>query len=189
MFFLPGVRRQLEAEIRAQFEAFKKTGLRLDHVNAHKHMHLHPTVIDLIIRIGSDYGLRAIRIPEEPPLGALIKNRKEWLQRYARWLFLKPLVTGMKRKLQENNIHFNDFIYGLHDSGHMNIDTLIRILSHLPDGVSEVYTHPATEEPENIDPAAAAYEYEDEYKALLHPRVRRTIEKFSIELAGFGDLQ
>ena len=35
MFFLPRVRRQLEAEIRAQFKAFKKTGLRLDHVNAH----------------------------------------------------------------------------------------------------------------------------------------------------------
>ena len=42
-FFLPRVRRQLAAEIRAQFEAFKATGLQLDHVNAHRHFHLHPT--------------------------------------------------------------------------------------------------------------------------------------------------
>ena len=44
MFFLPRVRRQLEAEIEAQFAAFAATGLPLDHVNAHKHFHLHPTI-------------------------------------------------------------------------------------------------------------------------------------------------
>ena len=43
-FFRPSVRRQLGAEIRAQFAAFAATGLTLDHANAHKHMHLHPTV-------------------------------------------------------------------------------------------------------------------------------------------------
>ncbi|MEE8285398.1 MAG: hopanoid biosynthesis-associated protein HpnK, partial [Gammaproteobacteria bacterium] len=48
-FFLPRVRRQLAAEIRAQFEAFQATGLALDHANAHNHMHLHPTVLRLIV--------------------------------------------------------------------------------------------------------------------------------------------
>ena len=43
-FFSPNIRRQLAAEIRAQFAAFAATGLNLDHANAHKHMHLHPTV-------------------------------------------------------------------------------------------------------------------------------------------------
>ena len=186
MFFLAKVRRQLEAEIRAQFEAFNQSGLRLDHVNAHKHMHLHPAVLEMIIRIGKDYGITAVRIPDEPPLDALIESKKEWVQRYARWLFLKPLVSRMKRKLQENNIHFNDFVYGLHDSGHMNIETVIRILSHLPAGLSEMYMHPATGSQDNIDPAAIDYEFEAEFKALIHPRVKRTIEKFSIELAGFG---
>ena len=37
MFFSAEAKTQLEKEIRAQFEAFKVTGLRLDHVNAHKH--------------------------------------------------------------------------------------------------------------------------------------------------------
>ena len=188
MFFLPRVRRQLEAEIRAQFETFKKSGLRLDHVNAHKHMHLHPTVFDLIIRIGNDYGLKAVRIPAEPPLDALINSRYEWWRRHAWWWFLQPLVSRMKRKSRESNIHFNDFIYGLHDSGHMNVDTLIRILSHLPNGFSEIYSHPATGLPDEIVPAASDYEYEAEYKALIHPRVKRTLEKFSIELTGFGDI-
>src|SRR6185437_4840138 len=65
-FFRPGVRARLAAEIRAQFAAFRATGLALDHVNAHKHMHLHPTVARLIIEIGRDHELRAVRLPAEP---------------------------------------------------------------------------------------------------------------------------
>src|SRR5690348_6880161 len=46
-FVRQAVRRELAAEIRAQFRAFERTGLLLDHVNAHKHLHLHPTVLGL----------------------------------------------------------------------------------------------------------------------------------------------
>ena len=63
-FFRPRVRRQLAAEIRAQFAAFAATGLTLDHANAHKHMHLHPTVGRLLIDIGRDFGL-----PRDPHPG------------------------------------------------------------------------------------------------------------------------
>src|SRR5688572_30956286 len=45
MFFFPKVRRQLAAEIDAQFSAFAATGLTLDHVNAHMLFYLHPTKI------------------------------------------------------------------------------------------------------------------------------------------------
>src|SRR5262249_36474830 len=67
-FFSPAARRQLEAEIRAQFERFAATGLELDHVNAHNHMHLHPTVLGTILRVGREFGLRAMRVPWERPL-------------------------------------------------------------------------------------------------------------------------
>ncbi|HZB90196.1 MAG TPA: hopanoid biosynthesis-associated protein HpnK, partial [Stellaceae bacterium] len=51
-FFGRRARRQLAAEIHAQFAAFRATGLALDHVNAHRHMHLHPTVAELILAVG-----------------------------------------------------------------------------------------------------------------------------------------
>ena len=54
--FHPAARRELAREIRAQFEAFRATGLPLDHVNAHNHMHLHPTVMDLLVETGRDFG-------------------------------------------------------------------------------------------------------------------------------------
>ncbi|WP_284212174.1 hopanoid biosynthesis-associated protein HpnK, partial [Methylobacterium brachythecii] len=59
-------RRQLAAEITAQFEAYKATGLPLDHVNAHKHFHVHPLIAGAVLAIGARYGMRAIRVPREP---------------------------------------------------------------------------------------------------------------------------
>ena len=71
-FFYPGIREQLEAEIRAQFDAFHKTGFVLDHVNAHNHMHLHPTVLGLILKVGRDYGLEeAIRLTQRTAFAVL----------------------------------------------------------------------------------------------------------------------
>jgi hypothetical protein len=67
IFALPSARRQLAAEIDAQFAAFAATGLKLDHVNAHKHFHLHPTIASAILRAGKRYGMTAMRAPIEPP--------------------------------------------------------------------------------------------------------------------------
>src|SRR6476659_2104443 len=66
IFSRPSVRRQVAAEVDAQCKAFAATGLALDHVNAHKQFHLHPTVAKLVIAIGRKYGMRALRVPREP---------------------------------------------------------------------------------------------------------------------------
>ena len=187
MFFMAKIKRQLKDEIRAQFEAFKATGLRLDHVNAHNHIHLHPTVFDAIIEIGKDYGMDAVRIPEERPLKVLIDSPREKIKRFASWLLLKPFTSRMKKRLRENNIKFNTNIFGFHHTGHMNLETLARILPNLEDGLSEIYLHPSTGQWDYIDPAAKDYEFEAEYKALIHPRIKRIIKKFSIELTSFHE--
>ncbi|HEY0570146.1 MAG TPA: hopanoid biosynthesis-associated protein HpnK, partial [Enterovirga sp.] len=66
IFFRPSLKRQVAAEIEAQFEAYARTGLALDHVDAHKHYHLHPTIAGLLIAIGRRYGMQALRVPVEP---------------------------------------------------------------------------------------------------------------------------
>ncbi|MCG8325544.1 MAG: hopanoid biosynthesis-associated protein HpnK [Thiotrichales bacterium] len=186
MFFLPRVRQQLAAEIRAQFEAFRNTGLQLDHVNAHRHLHLHPTVLDLIIETGKDYGLTAIRVPAEPPLDALVDDRREMLRRRLLYIAYAPLIRRMRSQIKVNHLSQNDRIFGFYDSGHMDIEKMVRVISHLPDGLTELYTHPATGTWDDMEPAARQYEFEKEYKALVHARISRAIEKFSVTLTGFN---
>ena len=156
-FFLPAVRRQLAAEIRAQFEAYAATGLALDHVNAHKHFHLHPTVLSLMLSIGRDFGLRAVRVPAEPGMG----------------LWLRPWLALMRRRLRRAGIAYNDHVFGLRHSGNMNESVLLDVLRQLPDGLSELYLHPAVRE--GLSASMADYHHADELAALLSPRVRDAI--------------
>jgi hopanoid biosynthesis associated protein HpnK len=168
-FFLPHVRRQLAAEIRAQFEAFAATGLKLDHVNAHKHFHLHPTILSLMLAIGREYGLRAIRLPAEPGMGP----------------WLRPWLALMRWRLERAGVTYNDHVFGLRHSGGMDEAVMLAILEQLPDGLSEVYLHPASHG--NITESMAEYRHADELAALLSPRVRQTIAERCRLCDGFSD--
>src|SRR5690349_13727804 len=65
-FFQPGLREQLRAEIHAQFEKFRATGLPLDHVNGHLHLHLHPTVFNILMEDAEKLGIRRMRLTRDP---------------------------------------------------------------------------------------------------------------------------
>jgi len=179
-FFLPRVRRQLELEIRAQFAAFAATGLSLDHVNAHNHMHIHPTIFAMIIRIGREYGLCAVRFPWEPPTNGKRRSMGD--------AFLGIWLSMMKRRASRAGLRFNERMYGLRASGHMDREHWMAILANLPDGVSEAVGHPATGRWEGIDPAAHDYRFEAEYKALIDGDVRELAARPDIELISFRDI-
>jgi len=171
-FFLPHVRRQLAAEIRAQFEAYAATGLSLDHVNAHKHFHLHPTVLSLILSIGREFGLRAMRLPLET--GAP--------------LFLRPWLALLRRRLRTAGIAHNDYVVGIADSGGMDEVALLAALTRLPAGVVEIYLHPGMESGACVAPSMAGYRHADELAALLSPRVRARLDEIAPRRGGFADI-
>jgi hopanoid biosynthesis associated protein HpnK len=162
-FFRPRIRRQLEAEIRAQFAAFAATGLTLDHANAHKHMHLHPTVGTMMIRIGREYGLNRIRVPAEPP--AVMARCGTPVGLGARILYRWTNI--LRRQARAAGIATNDHCFGLAWSGHMTAGRVRRLLAELPDGDSEIYFHPAARRDRVLDRLMPDYEHEAELAALL----------------------
>jgi hopanoid biosynthesis associated protein HpnK len=171
-FFLPHVRKQLALEIRAQFEAFAKTGLPLDHVNTHKHFHLHPTVLGLIVEIGRDYGMRAMRLPCE--------SREP--------LWLKPWIGLVRDRLDCAGIAHNDYVVGIANTGRMTEGVLLEALAHLPDGVGEIYCHPAVVGEGALTQGMRGYRHADELAALLSPRVEAAIEAAGATRGGFADV-
>jgi chitin disaccharide deacetylase len=183
-FLLPQVRRQLATEIRAQFEAFRTTGLPLDHVNAHKHMQLHPTVAALIIQIGRDYGMKAVRVPSEP----VAVLRRAFPGEHWRSPPYRPWVAALRRRLRRAGLSTNDHVFGLALSGRMVEERILRLLPHLPDGVSEIYFHPAAEGPQRLSAAIAGYRHCEELAALLSSRIRRCIAESGIYLTSYNEL-
>ena len=185
-FAMAGVRRQLEAEIRAQFAAFARTGLTLDHVNVHKHFHLHPTLLFMILRIGGDYGLAAVRVPDEPLWFAL--RERAWLAGVSAGM-LKPMIALMKRRLDAAEVFHNDAIFGIASTGRMDEATLLRIVARLPPGVTEIYLHPATRRGQPLTPTMTGYRHADELAALLSPGLQAAIAPQGIVRGGYRDAQ
>ena len=162
-FFRPRIRRQLAAEIRAQFAAFAATGLTLDHANAHKHMHLHPTVGRMMIGIGREFGLRAVRIPAEPPAVLGRCGTRVGLGAHAmyRWTAL------LRQQARAAGMETNDYCFGLAWSGHMTAARLNALLPVLPAARNEIYCHPASTRNALLRQLMPDYEHEAELAALL----------------------
>ncbi|HET9107736.1 MAG TPA: hopanoid biosynthesis-associated protein HpnK [Steroidobacteraceae bacterium] len=185
-FALPGVRRQLEAEIRAQFQAFADTGLPLDHVNAHKHFHLHPTLLEMLLRIGGEFGVSAVRLPREPAWAARRSGGAIAGATVAG--LLSPWLAIMRRRLRAARIAHNDHVFGMSDSGAMDEARLLQILARLPEGVTEIYLHPALESGAAIAASMAGYRHAQELAALLSPRVRAAIVACGAATGGFRQI-
>ena len=153
-------RRQLAAEIAAQFAAFRATGLTLDHCNAHKHFQLHPVIGGLIAAVGTRFGLRAARVPSEP---AQVLRKVERRTPWAPSLLTAPLALLLRRRFRAAGLLAPDRVFGAQWSGQMTRERLSGLIRNLPHGLSEIYLHPAT------GPFAGAvpgYDYRDDFEAL-----------------------
>lgn len=181
-------RRQAYAEIRAQFEAFAATGLELDHANAHQHFHLHPFVLSTIMRVGREFGLKAVRLPYEPlwlahkvaaaAPGAGRIEAAAW-SLGARW---------MRRTLRAAGLVCNDYLFGLRCSGQMDEAAICAALHNLRGGVVELYLHPATragtaERQSGVGPHAT-----QELACLMSPAARAQLLALGSTVGGYRDI-
>ena len=185
-FALPSLRRQLEAEIRAQFAAFARTGLVLDHVNAHKHFHLHPTLLRMIVRVGREFGMTAVRVPREPLWYS--SGRGARLGAKAANAFLLPWVGLMKARLRASGIAFNDQVFGIAGTGRLDEEAFLDILAKLPAGVTEIYLHPAVDTEAPIASTMSEYRHSAELAALLSSRVAAAVAATGATLGGYRDV-
>jgi hopanoid biosynthesis associated protein HpnK len=167
IYFDRGVQDQVRAEMRAQFERYRDFGLPLDHIDSHHHYHLHPTVYAILLELAVEFGAPAVRIPYEPGLGFL--NRRA--------------TSRMRDKAVRAGFKVNDRVFGFANSGRMDAAHVAYCLDHLPDGVTELYCHPATRLWDD-HPMPADYLCVEEYRALIDPEVikkagRAALTRFS----------
>ena len=170
--FSPSMRRQLSSEIRAQFKAFAATGLQLDHVNAHKHFHVHPTLLRIILEVGREFGMQAIRWPREP---VLAYEHVSGISQTMQHAGLSPWLTLMRRQIERAGLLHNDWMFGMAASGQMDTRALLRIVQRLPSGISEIYSHPG------------AGDSQRELAALTSRRVQATLRSAFVARGGYSD--
>jgi chitin disaccharide deacetylase len=115
-------RRQVAAEIDAQFRAFHAIGLPMDHVDTHRHAVLHPIFAWLLYRVAAEWKAKTIRIPWRQPSDIARRLRATALRQVAR-------MYGMRSPDQSFSCDWS-------------APLLTKCLSSLPHGNTELVFHP-----------------------------------------------
>lgn len=176
-YFRDDLRAQLRAEIRAQFIRFQATGLPLDHVNGHLHLHLHPVILRLLVDDAARLGLRRLRLTRD----AFALNRRlaqgRWCYRISHALLFQGLSAWARPQLARARIRHTRWVVGLLQDSRVDEGFVLKLLPVLPAGDSELYSHPA------LDGAR------HEFDALISPRVQALVSELGIQLIRYSDLQ
>ena len=179
IFAKRAARAQLLAEVEAQFARFAATGLPLDHVNAHKHFHLHPTIASTILAVGRRYGMKAIRAPIEPKkVLSKIEPGSGGIDMTRAWALL------VRRRMRAAGMLVPDQVFGLAWTGGLNTARLRGLIANLPDGLTEIYAHPATGP---YPGSAPGYAYVQELAALTDGLAKDRALRDGVALGRFAD--
>lgn len=175
-FFNRNLRDQLRAEIHAQFEKFRATGLSLDHVNAHLHLHLHPVIFGILMEDAAVLGIKRFRLTRDCLSRSRRMSRGHWFYRLSHAVIYAALSRRAREPLQQRGIRHAQITFGLLQNGRVDEEYVLKLLPELPPGDSELYSHPSLDE------------FKHEFDALVSPRVKEQIETLGIKLVRCQDL-
>jgi len=175
-YFGRAVRGQLRAEIHAQFAKFRATGLPLDHVNGHLHLHLHPASFRILMDDAQQLGIRHLRLTRDGFWMNARLARGRWFYRISHAVMLGWLSRRAGRPLTERGIRHTQRVFGLLQDSHVNERFILNLLPQLPAGDSELYSHPSLDN------------FKHEFDALISSRVGDLVKQLGIRLVRYQDL-
>ncbi|CAI3922129.1 Chitooligosaccharide deacetylase ChbG [Commensalibacter communis] len=178
-FFKKPIQHQLRKEIRAQIQTFIDTGLVLDHIDVHKHMHLHPSVGKMLIEISKEFGVRNIRVPHEPVKTLMAIDNTTYKENIGN-LLVQYWTNILKYQLRHANMRYLDWCFGLSWCGHMKFDKISKLLHNLPKGRSEIFFHPSISHSGLYQNLMPDYEPTKELEALCHPDFPKILKENNI---------
>lgn len=156
-------------ECAAQVRKILDAGLRLTHLDAHKHAHLLPPVAEALGRVSREFGIRWVRRPLPAPVAG-------WLAR---------------RRLRKHGCRLTDHLLGYAETGRLDQDRLLELVRQIPPGLSELLCHPGYCRSElRASPATRLKESRElELEALTSPLVRRRLEESNVRLASYSSIE
>lgn len=177
---------ELEAELRAQFERALSCGVNITHIDSHQHTHVLPGINSLVLKLSNEYNIIRVRIPKEG------------------YLFTGGFQTGVGRLIGRSGLSFcadmaalradslglrhPQHFYGMLAGGHLNAQLIANILRQLPEGVSEIMTHPGLDSAALGKAFSWQYHWREELDAYLDAGNKALLRELGIEPVSFAAL-
>ncbi len=132
---------QIEKEAAAQIAFLQSRGVRLTHIDTHKHTHMFPAVLRPVLRAARAAGISAVRNPFEPVWSVEGTKRAPRVRRWEVQL-LRLLESQFKRIVADEGFSTTDGAVGVLATGTLDSATVTSLLDRLPEGTWELVTHP-----------------------------------------------
>lgn len=179
-FFSARARAGLEGEIRAQLDALRGLGVEPTHIDGHMNVQAHPVIFPVVCRLAREYAVPRVRLPAgewealkgfpgaERPATALLAGVFG-----AMGAWIEGAAAGLERPPS----------WGLLRSGLMKEDYVLWLLDRLPEGTTELYFHPTTDDRlRAADAPSPTHQSVTELETLLSPKVRRALDERGVSL-------
>ena len=179
-------RSELEAELRAQLERALSCGVNITHIDSHQHTHVLPGINSLVLKLSNEYNIIRVRIPKEG------------------YFFTGGFQTGVGRLIGRSGLSFcadmaalradslglrhPQHFYGMLAGGHLNAQLIANILRQLPEGVSEIMTHPGLDSAALGKAFSWQYHWREELEAYLDAGNKALLKELGIEPVSFAAL-
>lgn len=183
---------QLVSEIVAQVRQIQAAGVRVTHLDTHKHTHIFPSILDALVKAARICGVPAIRNPVVPVnairIGQLAGNPGLW-KRYGQVRFLRGFALHFRKTMERAGLATPDGVVGVVETGSFDSSLLRRMLENLPEGTWELVTHPGYDDAELRRVHTRLLGSREEERCLLTSReLREFLEAQGIELTSYCDL-
>ena len=181
---------EIEIELRAQIEKALAAGLRLTHVDSHKHSHALPPIGEVIANVIGDYDIHAVRLPREhwriPRQNLSVNLIAQSLVALA----LAQLCRFGETTLRRAKVNTADTFLGVSQTGFWSKRWLLDLIANLPEGVSELMTHPGYDDAELARANTRLRESRaTEFALLTDPEIVTAVREHGVQLISYGKLE
>ena len=165
-------RAALEKELYAQAQCLADVGFVITHIDSHQHLHLLPGVTQIVLGIAKCFNIPWVRLPQS----------KVWDLKGSG---LNILGRRLRRLITRFGLYTTDHSLGFDRSGHIDPDILMKMLSDLLPGISELIMHPGLDASHLYD---WGFDWQNELAALKSNAVKDKIERLGIQLTHYSDI-
>ncbi|MBN1256277.1 MAG: ChbG/HpnK family deacetylase, partial [Planctomycetes bacterium] len=180
----PQVLQQVEAEYRAQIEQALAWGLEPTHLDSERHHACWPILFRIMAKLASEYKIPALRLQREPfRPSACLRGGKP----FAHTLLMRLLLLRAGKILKHYGLQTPNRFYGTTHIGEVSKEYILELAGALPEGVTELMTHPGYRD-EAAPEEAASYldeKREGEMRALTSPGITKALDEMGVELVNF----
>ena len=177
--------KEISEEVSAQVERLLESGIRIDHLDGHQHVHVFSAVFPIALKIARHYGIPWVRIPEESAPFSNPEGIPRWLRQEVQ--FFSRIAKKARLQVKGDGVKIPDHFRGLDLKGRFSVPVLCDLLQKLPPGLTELMVHPGRVPKEHRGPFSgfSTIDRERELETLLDPRFQEALKHSQTSLTPF----